>query len=388
MGATEMIRGVGVACALLLVCSLAVLPVTEEPPILASFREELVRWTSAEAAEWGAMETAGDESPTSLAQLVLTQRAVKLKREVRRLTDASLLANASSAVPRFTEATDSGAHTKHAAFSQLEQAGKKLREPEQTTVLADAPRWRAEHSGAKQIFYLHIWKCGGTNMCKVARINGEAANPDWGCHAPDSTRSQGWKPCTDPKPFSVTSPELTFVGSECPLKGTEPFDDPHWTFVAILRNPLTQATSWYLHARQVMKGKLPTFFEWVKKKKTARGIFFEQFEDNLQTRFICGWTCNEKPVLDEGDLEKAKANLAKFQVVLRLEEFNEPGGLQAVTDVLGWTAVSAEDHSVGTHRHVTQEQAEAKFPNAAKYLQEQLKWDFALYEYSKTLPHR
>ena len=94
-------------------------------------------------------------------------------------------------------------------------------DPENT---ADAPAARREAGLAQRIFLLHIWKCGGTQFCAVARANGESVNPDWGCHMPEPSRKSKWTPCADGRKFEEEFPQRTFVASALaprPLRGSK-----------------------------------------------------------------------------------------------------------------------------------------------------------------------
>ena len=122
--------------------------------------------------------------------------------------------------------------------------------------------------------------------------------------------------------------------------------------------------------------KLPPLGEWLRRKRVRHGINFDVFEDNLQTRWLCGWACNEKADLNETDLELAKDRLLRFNVVLRLENLSVSILRMAA---FGWTQLTDVSHN--PRRRVPS-------PEIRDFLKQRQQWDLQLYAFAGTLPQR
>lgn len=208
---------------------------------------------------------------------------------------------------------------------------------------------RKLHTG---IFFHHIWKCGGTNICDMAVRNGEVApkaydlNPAVRCDATDEQRL-----------FNAPQSNHSFVSWQQPLPkvnfGWFAPSGPLAGFkmVTLLRNPLDQALSHFFHAQRIYE--LPTmepnhtldsFVSFIElgvcagrqndtqqaSRECAKYMtkewrdfhHFRVFRDNQQMRWILGADTHNgvgRPMLGAEDLAAAKARLDNFDDVMILE---------------------------------------------------------------------
>lgn len=201
------------------------------------------------------------------------------------------------------------------------------------------------------IFFHHVWKCGGSNICDMALRNGEiapnahVANPSVRCDARDlqvlfdAPRSNhsfvSWQ-------FPLPKVNFGWFAPGGPLAG--------FKVVTMLRNPLDQALSHFLHARSIYELPLKpnrtmdSFVSFVelgmclgRQNDTHEAsrecanytteewrdfLPFRVFRDNQQMRWILGADSKSglgRPMLGAKDLVEAKARLDNFDDVMVLE---------------------------------------------------------------------
>jgi len=174
------------------------------------------------------------------------------------------------------------------------------------------------HARSHRIVLHHIWKTGGTHLCQLAAKAGFAVPHNSGCHrwkddaAPISkkeTNASEWTPCA----ITPRIHELPFdvIGHECMINSTDIdiVQKEGFSLVGVVRDPIEQAASWYMHAgRQNFGGNVyHNITAWIKGCNPTHKCGWYTFKDNLPTRWHAGGKLS---------VELALANLARFDVVL------------------------------------------------------------------------
>lgn len=194
------------------------------------------------------------------------------------------------------------------------------------------------------LYFLHIHKHGGSSVCKIAKRQVYNANWKFNCNIPFAWT--GATPQTSPY-FGVTKKKgavvrqrlidegRTYAHSEGVLESWFPAKE-WYTYVTMLRDPTSAMVSGFGYGKRVHKHQCATFEDYVKLgilgnasrpdgcSGTRRRLWL-----NPMTQRLCGDGCVVPP--DRRSLEVAKANLAQFDLVMFLDEFDV--GLQRLGDL-------------------------------------------------------
>jgi len=221
--------------------------------------------------------------------------------------------------------------------------------------------WTAEPRNKTRILLHHIWKNGGTHLCELARSSGFAVPSHARCYK-ETKDSRGQKvdyPCaTGP---GLANSSFDVLGHECPLSLDEIDEAERYGFrvVEVLRDPIQQAVSWYLHvsefrSRQNRSSKLK-FKEWAEEDNKK---YFGHFTPNLQTRWLGGENCQIAPQ-EAGCIENALKTLSRMAAVLE-QDGSQLRGIDRLAK-LGWyPKVEGSNHSSRTNSYIAQMSAEEK----------------------------
>lgn len=269
-----------------------------------------------------------------------------------------------------------------------------------------------------RIFFHHVWKCGGANLCDMAIRNGEAVpNPE----LPNpSSRCEVLAPgYQTPSEGSLLEANYTFAAWQAPLtpgafigaKGNQ------FAFVTILRNPLDQALSHFHHAQRDFRlyANFSAFMDFglcvashnvsyetlngceqylLQKALRLPDIYpFAVFRDNQQLRWLLptdvGMGLQGRPHLRSEDVRAAKARLDLFDEVMILEEFHSRERWRFAK--YGWQDL---DDERGSNLHLEaafhgRSNATAELsPETLIRLQEVQRWDQELYWHGKEVARR
>ena len=175
---------------------------------------------------------------------------------------------------------------------------------------------------ARRIFFQHIWKAGGSNLCRMAERNNEVFFHhntnyvlNWDLHIRD---------------------HYTFIDHPGPMQTNFALLDPTWTFITMFRNPLTQPLSTFMNHWGKRSVYALDFIRWIETASwhsepvaqsdiatSNRSVYGygQHFIDNQHTRWICGTACNV-PVLQRSHFLLAVENLFRFKHVMIMEEFD------------------------------------------------------------------
>jgi len=175
---------------------------------------------------------------------------------------------------------------------------------------------KTKHPSCQQrVFFEHIWKSGGSSMEAMAKLNQEATLVH------ESTRKLDWK--------SVATSNVTFLNHHGPMQSAFPLADPHWIFMTMLRDPMVQPVSQFIHHRRVqtLKAQIELsegFLSWIQYPLWRHGLIGQgnYFIDNLATRWLCGVTC-DATTLTQQHFDTAASNLRQFRHVLIMEDLDE-----------------------------------------------------------------
>jgi len=166
----------------------------------------------------------------------------------------------------------------------------------------------------------HIWKCGGTHLCDVARKSGFHVPRNPGCHRPTKDSppdGSKWLPCAavrglDCLPFDV-------FGHECAASGMNLTQAQGFGWIGVIREPVEHSYSWLAHgvsgASDPKVKALRGMREWTETCPREKPCGFYTFFPNLQTRWLAGGKCLKHPELP-GCIDKALARLKRMDVVL------------------------------------------------------------------------
>lgn len=220
-----------------------------------------------------------------------------------------------------------------------------------------------QHKEAKRRFLLHhMWKCGGTHLCDVARKSGFVVPQAVGCHrfkddtTPVDSKTGKWVPCA--LGTSLANVSWDVIGHECGIDVAtlDKGEREGFTWVTVVRDPVEQALSWLSHAKW---GKAvpenATFAEWL---RIRPGGFYD-FVPNLQTRWLAGGRCSNDPETTANEcVQLALANLRRMAAVL--EQRGSELLHQDKLEKLGWTVEKGSNHSSGARHEMRELQLEAK----------------------------
>lgn len=287
-----------------------------------------------------------------------------------------------------------------------------------------------------RIFFHHVWKCGGANVCNMATRNGahapraNAYNPSIRCDA-----------ATVEELLATPMDKYSYVSWQKPLpwKNLSHFvaGGPLSQFatVTILRNPLDQALSHFSHARNIYASptkpirtadSLRAFLDLgmcaglqegmrddeqvacCSQKKKIEGLCkryfteefsdlhpFRIFRDNQQLRWLLqgadSWHGLERRRLDASDLEAGKKLLDQFDDVMILEEMHNRDRLRFAK--YGWKDLD-DKQGANVHRADRKRTAHNSSvylkdaPRLLSRLREIQHWDLELYKYAQSIARR
>eukprot|EP00928_Gymnodinium_smaydae_P078547 TRINITY_DN6263_c0_g1_i1.p1 TRINITY_DN6263_c0_g1~~TRINITY_DN6263_c0_g1_i1.p1 ORF type:complete len:341 (+),score=57.20 TRINITY_DN6263_c0_g1_i1:40-1062(+) len=218
----------------------------------------------------------------------------------------------------------------------------------------------------------HMWKCGGTHMCDVAKESGFVVPENPGCHRLQNDSTSLWQPCAVGQPGLATLP-FDVLGHECAVDSNvlDEGEAEGFAWIGIVRDPVEQALSWLSHARRGNKTffSAMSFEEWVRVcAETDCGWY--TFVPNLQTRWLAGGRCLKDP--SEADcVSLAVRNLGRMAAVLE-----QSGGSLLGREKLkrfGWVMQPEVQHESGA-ASVASELS----PQARQYIEKVQHLDIAL----------
>lgn len=185
----------------------------------------------------------------------------------------------------------------------------------------------------KRFVLHHVWKTGGTELCRLARANGWYVPAIEGCSI---LVSEGW-PREDYDLIGQESmigngPRPDFKPSQSNMHKEIEAHNVQW--ISIMRHPFSRSLSHYHHAshffnntikNQTTNTQMKLFFQGHGCRGNGSPCHFPLYVPDQQTRWICGTAqCSIKLNLDKQDLMRAMSNIQKFDVVLILEDMNDP----------------------------------------------------------------
>jgi hypothetical protein len=195
----------------------------------------------------------------------------------------------------------------------------------------------------------HVWKTGGSELCRLARANGWKVPPIDGC---TMFLKDGW-PVEDYDLIGFENGifQGNVVSDFYPAKSNE-IEVHNVKWITILRHPYSRSLSHFYHVwanNQSDKLTMKDFF------RGCSGIMchFLKYNTDQQTRWHCGtWDCGLKPKLQREHLMKAVSNLNKFHVVLILEDMKDPNSCTRLQmrRVLNFTKVQVLNDLTKTNR--------------------------------------
>lgn len=270
------------------------------------------------------------------------------------------------------------------------------------------------HLGVRKsrMFFHHVWKCGGANLCDMAIRNGEAVpnpklpNPSSRC----DVLAPGYE---TPSEGTLLKANYTFVAWQAPLTpGAFAGVRREFALVTILRNPLDQALSHFHHAQRDFRlyANFSAFVDFglcvashnvsyetlngcehhlLQKSLRPPDIYpFAIFRDNQQLRWLeptdVGMGVQGRPHLNAEDLTRAKARLELFDEVFILEEFHSRERWRFAK--YGWhdfDDVRGANLQWGAIFHERSNATAQLSPQVLGRLQEVQKWDQELYRHGQ-----
>lgn len=213
------------------------------------------------------------------------------------------------------------------------------------------------------IYFLHIHKSGGTNMCKAARANNETAAAT-NCNPQQDQRCCGGGDSLFAQQFFVQVTNFTFVANERDMYSA--MDLKNYRYVVMLRNSLERYKShWKNVCRVHGANQAGTFTSW-----------WTRQPDNWSVRKICGTKCIKIPKfhISVSQFEYVLERLRKFEDILFLERFNET--FTKFARRVGWTQLPIP---VSSYSHFDYPKDSGEWDPLMSAL------DDALYEYAEAL---
>ncbi|CAB9515078.1 expressed unknown protein [Seminavis robusta] len=173
----------------------------------------------------------------------------------------------------------------------------------------------------------HVWKTGGTELCRLARANGWKVPETPGCTIFIHPH-QGWPEEDYDMYGNEGAIPSGIVDNEFFPRNEFATRNHNWKtahgvkWITTLRHPYARTLSHYNHVKLQAKFQNLTFEEFL----VERGGGFEHFIDNQQTRWHCGTghCANTKFQVNEEKLSHAISNLDKMSAVLLLEGMKDP----------------------------------------------------------------
>lgn len=198
----------------------------------------------------------------------------------------------------------------------------------------------------------HVWKTGGSELCRLARANGWKVPPIDSC---TMFFSGGW-PIED---YDLVGFENGLLMGEVKTdfypsvkSSSDELEVHNVQWITILRHPYSRSLSHFYHVWANNQSKslvMKDFFHG------CSGIMchFLKYNTDQQTRWHCGtWECGVERKLQRKHLMKAVYNLNQFHVVLILEDMKDPNSCtrRQMTHVLNFTKVQLLSDLAKTNR--------------------------------------
>lgn len=202
--------------------------------------------------------------------------------------------------------------------------------------------------GGRPMLWLHIHKAGGTTMCRMAQEAGErvvrpGGNCNWRPYDMYSRagRKKGSDVSCERRTAYFRLHRFTYGQIERDLQETDLCWDA-FSYGALLREPIDLMTSQLNFGAKYYKG--PTKAELLASLRQALslGRFSRPGErelynfDNLQTRLLAGAYRAPPGSLSRAHLELARARLANFTVLCRMEDLARNVSRGALLRKMGW----------------------------------------------------
>lgn len=174
--------------------------------------------------------------------------------------------------------------------------------------------------------FLHVWKTGGTELCRLARAHGWHVPPAAGCSL---SVWDGW-PKEDYDMFGhesvlVDGPRFDYLPKN---NNAQELEVHHVQWITILRHPYSRSLSHFYHVfSNLLKLNQSITMEEFFRGNGGSGLFSPQFDEFIrdqQTRWHCGSDCSLPAKLRREHLQKARDVLNKFHAVLILEDMQDP----------------------------------------------------------------
>jgi len=289
-------------------------------------------------------------------------------------------------------------------------------------------RPRSQYHGSRQlggpksrILFHHVWICAGANLCAIAVRNGESVpNND-----PTDPSSRCEVDSLDVHQLIAGNYSFASLQGPLPSNITTQTLPPEMSLVTVLRNPLNQALSHYRHAQEAygLWSNFSAFLEYglcvSARIKQPEGHLetcqahlrimsfkaleaFALFRDNQQLRWLkptqvttaldpFAMGVGDRPILNNEDLQAAKARLDLYDEVLILEDLHKRDRFRMQR--YGWTKLndysSANEHEPYKIWRPADAEVDLKDdPTVLNRLREIQHWDLELYHYGCELARR
>lgn len=219
------------------------------------------------------------------------------------------------------------------------------------------------HTDNRIVYFLHIHKSGGTNMCFAAKLNGmkvAATN----CNVQKDQRCCGGNDSLDAQRQFALQTHLELVANERDMY--ESMDTEHYHYVTMLRRSRDRYKSHWKHVRRAHTNVTDSFAEWWSKQP-----------DNWNVRKICGTRCMKIPKykLTEELYNYTRERLTRFDDILFVEYYSRT--FRDFAAKVGWTKMPFPDNYEGPAVHpFTAEDKRLWDPKMSAL-------DDALYEYAQ-----
>jgi hypothetical protein len=172
--------------------------------------------------------------------------------------------------------------------------------------------------------FQHVWKTGGTEICALAKLNGWHI-PD-GCNDYSVSVHTGW-PKQDYKLIGNERevPSNPIPRDYIPHTNDTGIEVHNVKWITILRHPYSRSLSHFYHMQQWNSGNDSFTMQAFFTAPRQPGIVFAWYIPDQQTGWHCGLPeCNTTITLGPKHLHAAMSNLDHFDVVLILEDLQDP----------------------------------------------------------------
>jgi len=210
-----------------------------------------------------------------------------------------------------TSVMGSGMSSLHIVDDEIRDYSNISRPPPALVYLDSSGNATARTNDTRIIYFLHIHKSGGTNMCLAARENGMSTSGR-NCNVQPDQRCCGESDGFIAQRGYAQFTKYNFVANERTMY--EAMDVESYRYVVLLRNSYDRYVShWRNVCREHPNTFQESFEEWSKRQP-----------DNWSLRQLCGTRCASVPKfqITEEQLKYTLDRLSKFEDILLLEQYN------------------------------------------------------------------